>query len=167
MGNDALLVSDEKATAAELKVLHKLIKKVETDIGNFSFNTSVSAFMIALNDLYDLNCHKREILEPMLILLSPFAPHISEELWSMLGKTESISEASYPQYIESYTIEDSFEYPVSFNGKLRYKIELSNTLSAQDIEKIVREDENTERYLSGAAIKKIIVVPKKIINVVF
>ena len=167
VGSDALLISDEKATAAELKVLHKLIKKVETDIENFSFNTSVSAFMIALNDLYDLDCHKREILEPMLILLSPFAPHISEELWSMIGKTGSISEATYPKYEESYTIEDSFEYPVSFNGKLRYKIALSNTLSAQEIEKIVRENENTEKYLSGAAIKKVIVVPKKIINVVF
>jgi len=166
-GNDGPIISEEKATAGELKVLHKLINKIQTDIENFSFNTSISAFMIALNELYDLDCHKREILEPMLILLSPFAPHISEELWSMIGNKESVSGATYPQYIESYTLEDSFEYPVSFNGKLRYKLTLSNSISVQEIESIVRDNENTEKYLSGAVIKKVIIVPKKIINIVF
>ena len=167
VASNGLIVSDEKATDAELKVLHKLINKIQNDIENFSFNTSVSAFMIALNDLYDLNCHKREILEPMLILLSPFAPHISEELWSYLGNRGSISDAAYPKYIESYTVEDSFEYPVSFNGKLRYKLILPNSLSTQEVERAVRENENTERYLSGGTIRKVIVVPKKIINIVF
>ena len=159
-------VSEEKATANELKTLHKLIKKVETDIENFSFNTSVSAFMIALNELYETSCNKREILEPMVILLSPFAPHIAEELWNNLGHNTSVSKAFFPKYIHEYTIEDSFEYPVSFNGKLRYKLTLSNSLSKGEIESVIRENENTLRYLNGASIKKVIVVPKKIINIV-
>ncbi|MDD4618765.1 MAG: leucine--tRNA ligase [Bacteroidales bacterium] len=159
-------VSQEKATPAELKVLHKLIKKVQEDIENFSFNTSVSAFMIALNELYDSGCNKKEILEPMVILLSPFAPHMAEELWHKLGNITSVSQAKFPEYIHEYTIEDSFEYPVSFNGKLRYKLTLSNSMTSQEIEKIVREHENTQKYLSGAIVKKVIVVPKKIINIV-
>jgi leucyl-tRNA synthetase len=160
-------VSNESASAAELKVLHRLIKKVQEDIENFSFNTSVSAFMIAINELMELNCNKRAILEPMLILLSPFAPHITEELWSRLGNSSTISSATFPEYIEFYTIEDSVEYPVSFNGKMRFKLTLPSTLAPAEIEKAVREDENTLRYLSGGAIKKVIVVPKKIINIVF
>ncbi len=160
------IVSDDKPSAKELKVLHKLIKKVEDDIENFSFNTGVSGFMIALNELYELNCHKRAILEPMLILLSPFAPHISEELWNKMGNSYSVSNASYPEYIADFTKEDSFEYPVSFNGKLRFKLSLSATLNKEEIEKAVREDNNTEKYLAGAPIKKIIVVPGKIINIV-
>lgn len=159
-------VSEERATAAELKILHKLIKKTQEDIENFSFNTSVSAFMIALNELYEVNCNKREILEPMVILLSPFAPHISEELWSRLGHTQSVSLAAFPEFNAEHTIEDSFEYPVSFNGKLRYKLTLSASLSAAEIEAAARENEQTAKYLAGASIKKIIVVPKKIINIV-
>ena len=159
-------VSNDKATPSELKVLHKLIKKVQDDIENFSFNTSVSAFMIAVNDLYDLGCTKREILEPMVILLAPFAPHMTEELWNKLGNKDSVSKASFPEYVHEFTAEDIFEYPVSFNGKLRYKLTLSTSLSAQEVEKAARENENTQKYLAGASIKKIIVVPKKIINIV-
>lgn len=159
-------VSDEKASAAELKALHKLINKVGTDIENFSFNTSVSAFMIALNELQDLKCNKKEILEQLVILLSPFAPHITEELWSLLGNKESVSYASFPEYVEAYTVENTFEYPVSFNGKMRFKMELSKSLSPAEVEKLVRENENTAKYTGEKGIKKVIVVPGKIINVV-
>ena len=160
------VVSDEKASPAELKALHKLINKVGTDIENFSFNTSVSAFMIALNELQDLKCSKKEILEQMVILLSPFAPHITEELWSLLGNAESVSKAQFPEYIEAYTVENTFEYPVSFNGKMRFKLELSKSLSPKEVEQAVRENENTAKYVGENGIKKVIVVPGKIINVV-
>ena len=160
------IVTDEKATPAELKALHKLINKVGTDIENFSFNTSVSAFMIALNELQDLKCNKKEILEQMVILLSPFAPHITEELWSQLGNKESVSTASFPEYVEAYTVENTFEYPVSFNGKMRFKLELSKSLSPKEVEQAVRENENTAKYVGENGIKKVIVVPGKIINVV-
>lgn len=160
------VVSDEKAAPAELKALHKLINKVGTDIENFSFNTSVSAFMIALNELQDLKCCKREILEPLVILLSPFAPHISEELWSLLGHTESVSAASFPEYVEAYTVENTFEYPVSFNGKMRFKMELPKSLSPKEVEEAVRANDNTAKYVGENGIKKVIVVPGKIINVV-
>ena len=160
------IVSDEKAAPAELKALHKLIKKVGTDIENFSFNTSVSAFMIALNELTDLKCNKKEILEQMVVLLSPFAPHITEELWSLLGNTESVSKASFPEYVEAYTVENTFEYPVSFNGKMRFKLELSKSLTPAEVEQAVRANENTAKYVGENGIKKVIVVPNKIINVV-
>lgn len=162
----AFAVSDAKATPAELKVLHKLIAKVQSDIESFSFNTSVSAFMIAVNELSDLKCDKREILEPLVILISPFAPHIAEEIWSSLGHKKSISTASYPEYVEEYTIEDSFEYPVSFNGKLRFKITLPLSISPEEAKAAVLADPMTERYLQGGTPKKIIVVHSKIINVV-
>ncbi len=161
-----LAVVDEKPSGAELKALHKLIKKVGDDIEAFSFNTSVSAFMIALNELQDLKSHNKEILESVLVLLSPFAPHITEELWSILGNKESIAYAKFPEYIEAYTVENTFEYPVSFNGKMRFKIELSKSLTPKEVEEAVRANENTERYLAGNAIKKVIVVPSKIINIV-
>jgi leucyl-tRNA synthetase len=163
---DEYLVKDQKGTPTEMKVLHKLIKKVQTDIETFSFNTSVSAFMIAINELSDLKCCSKEVLEQIVILLSPFAPHISEELWEALGHTESITFASFPEYVEAYTVEDSFEYPVSFNGKMRFKINLSKSLSPKEVEAAVLADENTAKYLAGAAVKKIIVVPSKIINIV-
>ena len=159
-------VSDAKPSAAELKTLHKLIKKIETDIISFSYNTSVSAFMIALNELQDVKCNNREVLEQFTILLSPFAPHIAEELWSLLGHKESISFAAFPQYKEEYTVENNFEYPVSFNGKMRFKLNLAKSLTSKEVEEIVRKDENTAKYLAGAAIKKVIVVPSKIINIV-
>jgi leucyl-tRNA synthetase len=150
-----------------LKVLHKLIHKVETDIEGFSFNTSVSAFMIAVNELTDLKCHNREILEALTILLSPFAPHLAEELWEALGHEESISGATFPTYVEAYTVEDTCEYPVSFNGKMRFKISLSKSLSPKEVEAAALADPNCEKYLAGAPIKKIIVVPGKIINIVY
>jgi leucyl-tRNA synthetase len=164
---DEFKVSCEKASMQELKILHKLIKKVEDDIENFSFNTSVSAFMIAVNELYETCCNKREILEPMLILLSPFAPHVAEELWSMLGHSDSISKAAFPEYVSSYTIEDTFEYPVAFNGKMRFKLNLKRDLSKNDIEAIVAKSPETLKYLGESKISKIIVVPNKIINIVF
>ncbi len=163
---DDFAVSDEKATPAELKVLHKLIGKVQDDIEHFSFNTSVSAFMIAVGDLADLHSNKREILEPLLIVLSPFAPHICEELWQKLGHEESISFARFPQYVAAYTVEDTVKYPVQFNGKMRFLLELPKNLSREEVEAAVRKASETEKYLQGAAIRKVIVVPGKIINIV-
>lgn len=160
------LVRDVAPSASEMKILHKLIRKVEGDIESFSFNTSVSAFMIAINELSDLKCCSRSVLEPIVILLSPFAPHICEELWQYLGHKESISFAKYPLYEEQYTLEDTFEYPVSFNGKMRFKITLSKNLSPKEVETAVLADANTVKYLSGANVKKVIVVPSKIINIV-
>ena len=166
-GTDATLaVTEEKATPAELKVLHTLIHKVETDIENFSFNTSVSAFMIAINELGALKCSKREIIEPIVILLSPFAPHISEEIWSVLGHKESITYAAFPEYREEFTVENTFEYPVSFNGKMRFKMTFPKDMPAKEIERAVLENAQTAKYLDGGSAKKIIVVPCKIINVV-
>jgi len=164
--NENFSVSDETATPQELKVLHKLIKKIETDIENFSFNTSVSAFMIAVNELGELKCNKRAILQPMTILLCSFAPHISEELWKQLGNTESISKADFPIYEEKYTIENSFNYPVSFNGKTRFTLELPIDMDVKTIEATVLANENTQKWLEGKAPKKVIIVPKKIVNVV-
>lgn len=159
-------VSNDKPNKAELKILHKLIRKISSDIENFSFNTSVSAFMITINELYELKCNKKEILEKIVILLSPFAPHICEELWRLMGNNSSIAYASYPEYIEEYTIEESIEYPVSFNGKMRFKLMLPAAYTTVQIEEAVKESESTAKYLSGAQIKKIIVVPGKIINIV-
>ncbi len=163
---DDFSVSEEKATPAELKVLHKLIGKAQDDIEHFSFNTTVSAFMIAVGDLADLQCNKREILEPLLIVLSPFAPHICEELWQKLGHVESISFASYPEYVAAYTVEDNVKYPVQFNGKMRFLLELPKSLGREEVEAAVRSSAETEKYLQGAAIRKVIVVPGKIINIV-
>ena len=163
---DDFRVSEEKATPAELKVLHKLIGKAQDDIEHFSFNTTVSAFMIAVGDLADLQCNKREILEPLLIVLSPFAPHICEELWQKLGHAESISFARYPEYVAAYTVEDSVKYPVQFNGKMRFLLELPKSLGREEVEAAVRSAAETEKYLQGAAIRKVIVVPGKIINIV-
>ena len=163
---DALILTDEKATPGELKTLHKLIGKVQTDIEAFSFNTSVSAFMIAVNELYEHDCHKREILEPLIILLSPFCPHIAEELWEVLGHKESISYASFPEYVEAYTIENSCTYAVSFNGKTRFTIDLPRTMSKEDVEANVRALDQTAKYVAGGNIVKVIVVPGKIVNVV-
>ena len=163
---DTFCVSEEKATPAELKVLHKLIGKVQDDIEHFSFNTSVSAFMIAVGELTDLKCNKRGILEPLLIVLSPFAPHIAEELWEMLGHAESITFAAYPAYVAAYTVEDTVKYPVQFNGKMRFLLELPKSLGREEVEAAVRADANTAKYVQGAAIRKVIVVPGKIINIV-
>jgi leucyl-tRNA synthetase len=159
-------LSDEKPTNAELKVLHKTIKKINDDIDRFSFNTSVSAFMICVNDLNDLKCNKREILEKLLVLLTPFAPHITEELWSLCGHNETISFAKLPEFNEAYLLENTFEYPVSFNGKMRFKLELPINCTSKEAEEAVLNNENSQKWLESKAPKKIIFVPNKIINVV-
>lgn len=163
---DGFIVADGKATPAELKALHRLIGKVQTDIEAFSFNTAVSAFMIAVNELYDLKCNKREILEPLIVLLSPFAPHIAEELWQALGHDTSISFASFPEYVESYTVEDMCTYAVSFNGKTRFTVELGKDMTKDEVEAHVRSMEQTAKYLGEMNIVKVIVVPGKIVNIV-
>ena len=165
-GKDAMVVTDETPSAAELKTLHKLIGKVRADIENFSFNTAVSAFMIAVNELYDQKCSKKKILEPLVILLSPFAPHISEELWEALGHSDSISFASFPEYDEKFVVEDSCTYAVSFNGKTRFTLELPKSMTGEDVEAKVRSLEQTVRYVGDGKIVKVIVVPGKIVNIV-
>ncbi|GIM50788.1 leucine--tRNA ligase [Capnocytophaga stomatis] len=163
---DAVSISDEEPTKEEYKILHTLIKKVAYDIENFSFNTSVSAFMIAVNELQKIKCNKRAILEPMAVLISPYAPHIAEELWEVLGHNESISQVPFPTFEEKYLVEDSKEYPVSFNGKVRFKIELPLDLPNEEVEKVILADERTQAQLGGNPPKKIIVVKGKIINIV-
>ncbi|AOW17402.1 leucine--tRNA ligase [Polaribacter vadi] len=163
---DNFEVSEESATKDELKVLHKTIKKVQEDIENFSFNTSVSTFMIAVNELTALKCNKREILEPLLVLLSPYAPHITEELYSKLGHKESISTAPFPIFDAKHLVESTKEYPISFNGKMRFTLELSLDLSKEEIEKVVMENEKTIAQLEGKTPKKVIIVPGKIVNIV-
>ena len=159
-----LLLNDEKATPAELKILHKTIKKVSEDIENFSFNTSVAAFMICLNELGD--CSKREILEPLTALIAPFAPHIAEELWHTLGHNSSVCDAPFPKFIAEYLVENSFEYPVMINGKLRCKQEYALDMSQEDIAKHIVTTEGVQKWLGDAQPKKIIVVKGKIINIV-
>ena len=158
------VVSDEAPTPAELKSLHKTIKKVGEDIEHFSFNTSISAFMICLNELG--GCNKRFILEPLVVLIAPFAPHIAEELWESLGHTTSVCDASFPEYDEKYLVEDSIEYPISFNGKMRYKKVLPAGLTPKQVEEAVVSDPAAAKYLDGKTPKKVIVVPGKIVNVV-
>lgn len=163
---DDLVVNDEKATPEELKVLHKLIAKEQDDIEHFSFNTTVSAFMIALNDLSALKCRKREILEPLTIMLSPFAPHIAEELWEALGHGESITYARFPEFDPALAAEDNVTYPVSFNGKMRFTVELPKSLSPKEVEAEIRGMEQTVKYVGGQNVVKVIVVPGKIVNFV-
>jgi leucyl-tRNA synthetase len=164
--NDEFSVSDEEPTKEELKTLHKTIKKVEEDIENFSFNTSVSTFMIAVNELTTLKCNKRAILEPLAILIEPYAPHIAEELWSKLGHSTSISTTDFPVFDAKHLVESSKEYPVSFNGKMRFTIELSLDLSKDEIEEAVMAHKKTIAQLDGRTPKKVIVVPGKIVNIV-
>ncbi len=162
----SFFVSDQAASKDSLKTLHKTIKKVIEDIENFSFNTSVSTFMIAINELGTQKCNSKEVLEPLLILLSPYAPHISEELWSELGNKESISTAPFPKFEEKYLIEDVKKYPISFNGKMRFTLELPIDMSKDEIETVVMSHEKTIHYLDGRTPKKVIVVPGKIVNIV-
>ncbi len=163
---DALNISEEPATKPELKIVHKTIKKIAHDIENFSFNTSVSSFMICVNELTDLKCNKREILEPLAIIIAPYAPHIAEELWNKLGHTEGVSYAKFPEVNESYLVESAFSYPVSFNGKTRFFQEYDLSLTKEQIEKEVMTLEQTQKYLEGKTPKKIIVVHNKIVNIV-
>lgn len=164
---DNFSVSDEEPTKAELKVLHTLIKKFTFDIQNFSFNTSVSQFMIAVNELQKLKCNKRAILEPLAVIISPYAPHICEELWEKLGKNTSIEFEKLPELNEAYLVEDEINYPVSFNGKMKFTLALAADLDAKQIEEIAMSNEKVQEILAGANPKKIIIVPKKIINIVF
>ena len=159
-------VSDETPSREELKVLHKTIKKVEYDIENFSFNTSIPAFMICTNELTALKCNKRAVLEPLVIALAPFAPHMAEELWSLLGHSQSITKESFPKWEEKFLVEDAFEYPVSFNGKVRFKLSMPLTATNADIEAAVKAAPESTKWLEGKEIKKMIIVPKKIVNVV-
>ena len=163
---DTLLVTNETPTAEELKTLHKTIKKIAYDIENFSFNTSVSAFMICVNELAALKCTKRDILEPLLILLAPFAPHITEELWHTLGHTNSICDATFPLCNEAHLVETSVKYPISFNGKVRFILELPADMSKEEVEKTALANEQTTKFLEGKQPKKVIVVPGKIVNIV-
>jgi leucyl-tRNA synthetase len=161
-----LCVTDEKASPQELKILHRTIKKIQEDIERFSFNTAVSSFMICTNELTELKCHKREILQPLAILISPYAPHLAEELWQCLGMNESISCAAFPELNESYLVENSFNYPVSFNGKTRFQLELPADMPMAEIEKTVLAHADAQKWLEGKAPKKVIIVPKKIVNIV-
>ena len=163
---EGFAVTDEKASPAELKALHKLIAKEQEDIEHFSFNTTISAFMIAVGELSGLNCHKREILEPLCVLLSPFAPHISEELWHLLGHEGSVCDAAFPEYVAAYTVEDSVTYPVQFNGKMRFTVDLPKSATPAEVETAVRAMEQTARWVGDKQIAKVVVVPGRIINIV-
>ncbi len=152
---------------AELKALHKIIKKVQDDVERFSFNTSVSSFMIAVNELTDLKCKNRQVLEDLVIVLSPYAPHICEELWALLDHEEgSLSYAKYPVFNPDYMVEDEFSYPISVNGKTRLNMNLSLALEVADIEATVLADDQVQKYLEGKTPKKVIIVKGRIVNIV-
>jgi leucyl-tRNA synthetase len=163
---DSFSISEQEPTKENLKSLHQAIKKVTEDITRYSFNTVVSTLMIAVNELGSQKCNNKAILSGLVVLVSPFAPHISEELWSLLGKTSSVTVASWPKFEASHLVENNFEYPVSFNGKMRFKISLPATMGKEGVEKALFEHEKTTHYLDGKDPKKVIVVPKRIINVV-
>lgn len=167
MRGDENLVDDSKPTPENLKTLHKLIKKVTSDIENFSFNTSVAAFMIAVNELAQQKCRSREVLAQLLILLAPFAPHIAEELWHVsIGNEGTVCDAKWPEYNEEYLKESTVTMAVSFNGKARYNITVAADASRDDIEKAALADAGAAKWLDGKTIRKVIVVPGKIINIV-
>lgn len=162
----AFSISEDKPTNDEQKVLHKAIKKVEEDIENLSLNTSVSTLMIAVNELTSLKCNKREILEKLVVILSPFAPHISEELWNKLGHQGGISTSDYPVFENSYLVENSHEYPISINGKVRAKVSFPVDKNPKEIEAEVLAHEIVMKWTEGKPPKKVIIVPKRIINIV-
>ena len=163
---DGLAVTDAEPAPEELKALHKLIAKEQEDIENFSFNTTISAFMIAVGELSALNCHKRAILEPLCVLLSPFAPHIAEELWHLMGHDESVTDARFPEYVAAYTVEDNVTYPVQFNGKMRFTVDLPKSAAPAEVEAAVRALEQTAKWVGDKQIAKVVVVPGRIINIV-
>ena len=163
---DDFVVTNEQPNADELKSIHKLIKKIEYDIEHFSFNTSISAFMICVNELAALKCSKKAVLEPLVIVLSPFAPHIAEELYHALGNDTTVCDAKFPTYNEEYLKETTVKYPISFNGKVRFILELSADMNKEDVEKTALANEQTLKHLNGNAPKKVIVVPGKIVNIV-
>ena len=159
-------LSQEAPNEKELKTLHTLIKKVNEDITNFSFNTSISAFMIAVNELTDQKCNKQAVLELLPILISPYAPHIAEELWDRLGNVGSISRVAFPKHDEKLLVESSVKYPISFNGKVRFILNLPADMLKDEVEKIVMGEERTQQQLGGKSPKKVIVVPGRIVNIV-
>ena len=163
---ESFCVSEQRPSSDALKVLHKTIKKVNADIQEFSFNTSVSTFMIAANELTALKSNQREILEPLAVLIAPYAPHIAEELWALMGHKQSIAAVAYPEHDEKYLVEATKTYPISFNGKTRFTLELAMDLSKEQIEAAVMADERTIAQLQGGTPKKVIVVPGKIVNIV-
>ena len=163
---DNFSVSDEEPTKEEYKILHTLIKKVNFDIENFSFNTSVSSFMIAVNEFQKLKCNKRNILQPLAVIISPYAPHICEEVWNLLGNNDSVEFEPFPVLDESYLVEDEIDYPVSFNGKMKFKIKLAADLGKEDVEKLMMENDDVKKVLGDKSVKNFIFVPKKIINIV-
>jgi leucyl-tRNA synthetase len=153
-------------TLAEFKILHKTIKKINDDILRFSFNTSVSALMICVNELSDLKCNKRIILKDLTLLMSPFAPHIAEELWQILGNKDTITKVKFPETDKEYLVESTYEYPVSVNGKMRFKLELPLNLSIKEIEEEALRHEVAQKWLDGKLPKKVIVIKEKIVNIV-
>jgi len=159
-------VSEDEATKEELKILHQTIKKVEDDIQRFGFNTCISAFMICVNELYTLKCNKRVILEPLTKLLSAFAPYITEEIWHLLGHETNILNASFPVFEEKFVKEENVIYPVAFNGKRRFEIEVSVEAAQDEVKKIALEHEKAAKWLEGKSIVKVIVVPKRMVNIV-
>ena len=161
-----VLINDDEPSKESLKSLHKLIKKVSHDIEHFSYNTSISAFMIAVGEFSQQKCHCREVLKPLAILLAPFAPHIAEELWETLGGEGSICDASWPQYDEQMLVENEMQLTISFNGKARYQMTFPADASNDDVQKAVLADERAAKYIDGKQVVKVIVVPKKIVNVV-
>ena len=163
---EGLAVTGGEPTPAELKVLHKLIGKEQEDIENFSYNTTISAFMIAVNELSALGCRKRAVLEPLCVLLSPFAPHITEELWHLMGCSGSITDARFPEFNAAYTVEDNVTYPVQFNGKVRFTVDLPKSAAPAEVEAAVRGMEQTVRWVGDQSIVKVVVVPGRIINIV-
>lgn len=165
--DDNLCVTDGEPTKEELKSIHKLIKKTTEDIPSFSYNTTVSAFMICTNELSNLKCNKRSVLEQFVVVLAPFAPHICEEIWEALGHNTSVCDAQWPAFNEEYLKEDTVTYTISFNGKARFNMNFAADAERSEIEKSVLANENTKKYLEDKAVKKIIVVPKKIVNIVF
>jgi leucyl-tRNA synthetase len=158
--------TDEAPTAAQLKVLHKTIKKIEEDTERFSFNTGVSTFMIAVNELTDLKCHNRAILEPLIVLLTPYAPHIAEELWHQLGNNGLVIDAAFPEFKAEYVAESSKEYPVSINGKLRSTMNISLDATQNEVQTLVLANEVVQKWMEGKPLKKLIFVKGKMINVV-
>jgi leucyl-tRNA synthetase len=166
MNENGLAVTEEPATEAELKVLHRTVKKVRDDIERYSFNTCVSTFMIAVNELMELKCRKRSVLEPLAVALAPFAPHIAEELWKQLGANGSVTQAAYPVVDEKYLTDDTFEYPVQVNGKMRFKFPAPADMPPAEVEKAILASEEAQKWLEGKAPKKMVVVPKRIVNIV-
>ena len=164
--NESLIVDDNEPTKENLKSVHKLIKKVTNDIEHFSYNTSISAFMICVNELGQQKCHNKELLKSLVITIAPFAPHIAEELWSALGEQGSVCDAQWPTWNEAYLVENEMQLTISFNGKARYQKSFAANATNDEIQKAVLEDEKSKKYLEGMQVVKVIVVPKRIVNVV-